>query len=105
MPCFAFDSDQRPSKCGQYQVFAKIICHKADSCKLLVGESKQAKLEVDLASAGHNLSYFSGTEITMEIELLRIKGGFQAKALGTPVQQFGAIKKAGMKLLKESSCK
>lgn len=102
---FAFDSDQRPSKCGQYQAFAKILCQQGDACSLLVGESKLSKLEVELASNGHNLSYFSGQHITIEIELLKLKPNFKAKALSSPIQQFGAIKKAGLKLTKAITCK
>ncbi|MFT6071065.1 MAG: hypothetical protein ACJAT2_002702 [Bacteriovoracaceae bacterium] len=92
-------------KCGEYQVFAKIFCHKGDSCKLLVGESKQSKLEVKLATNGYNLSYFSGQHITIKMQLTKLKGSFEGKALETPVRQFGAIKKAGLELIKAESCK
>ncbi len=101
----AFDSDQRPLKCGKYQAFAKIYCHKVDVCQLLVGESKLSKLVIELASNGKNLSYFSGYYIKVEIELLKLKDGFKGRALKTPIQQFGAIKKAGMELKEAASCK
>lgn len=71
----------------------------------MVGESKLSKIRVNLASNGHNLSYFSGQHITIGIELLKVKNSFEGKALGTPVQQFGAIKKAGMELTKVGICR
>lgn len=100
----AYDPDQKINKCGEYEAYAKIICI-ANNCRLSIGDSKLSKLSIKLRKSSYNLSYFHDRDIMMNIGLEKLGDDLEAKPLSNPVQQMGAIKRAGLNLKKAKACK
>ena len=101
---FALDSDQEFKKCGVYEIGGKLKCLSGQKCIIEIGTDAQLKKEIIIEKSKYSLSYFNGSHILVNVDVLekgiKVKGHLKT----APTQQVGAIKKSHSKIVKPGIC-